>query len=125
MSAGAHLPAALAPRRQEIWKVRLDPTQGSETQKTRPCVVVSSAMLAFLPVRIIVPVTELQSKHASVVWRVPILPSGTNGLTKPSVADTAQVRCVSTRRFVGKLGRLEDDRFREILAALVICLDAS
>ncbi len=103
--------------------MRLDPTEGSETQKTRPCVVVSSASLDKLPIRVVVPVTEFQPKHAGVVWRVPLVPSATNGLSKPSVADTAQVRCVSNQRFVEKLGRVEDERFREILAALVICLD--
>ena len=32
---------ARAPRRGEIWLAALDPTLGSEIQKTRPCVVVS------------------------------------------------------------------------------------
>ena len=30
-----------APRRFEVWLVNLDPTQGSEISKTRPCVVIS------------------------------------------------------------------------------------
>ena len=30
-----------APRRFEVWLVNLDPTQGSEINKTRPCVVIS------------------------------------------------------------------------------------
>ena len=30
-----------APLRDEIWLVSLDPTQGSEMQKTRPCLVIS------------------------------------------------------------------------------------
>jgi len=29
------------PRRDEVWLVALDPTEGSEIQKTRPCLVVS------------------------------------------------------------------------------------
>ena len=29
------------PRRDEVWLVALDPAQGSEIQKTRPCLVVS------------------------------------------------------------------------------------
>jgi mRNA interferase MazF len=34
-----------APRRGELWWVRLDPTLGSEIKKTRPCVVLSSTVL--------------------------------------------------------------------------------
>lgn len=30
-----------APQRFEVWLVNLDPTQGSEINKTRPCVVIS------------------------------------------------------------------------------------
>ena len=30
-----------APRRDEVWLVSLDPTQGAEIQKARPCLVVS------------------------------------------------------------------------------------
>nr|MBP6751975.1 type II toxin-antitoxin system PemK/MazF family toxin [Alicycliphilus sp.] len=32
-------------KRGEIWLVNLDPTVGSEIQKTRPCVVISPAEL--------------------------------------------------------------------------------
>ena len=35
------MPAAKPPQRGEIWLAALDPTLGSEIQKTRPCVVVS------------------------------------------------------------------------------------
>ena len=31
----------ISPRRYEVWLIELDPTQGSEIQKTRPCLVVS------------------------------------------------------------------------------------
>jgi mRNA interferase MazF len=36
---------ALRPRRGEIWWTELDPTRGSEIQKTRPCVIVTSDVL--------------------------------------------------------------------------------
>lgn len=32
---------ASSPLRDEIWLVSLDPTQGSEMRKTRPCLVIS------------------------------------------------------------------------------------
>ncbi|SNS06495.1 type II toxin-antitoxin system PemK/MazF family toxin, partial [Hymenobacter mucosus] len=33
--------AVVAVQRFEVWLVNLDPTQGSEINKTRPCVVLS------------------------------------------------------------------------------------
>lgn len=38
------------PRRGEIWRVDLAPTQGSETGKIRPVVVVGNEQLGRLPV---------------------------------------------------------------------------
>jgi len=29
------------PQREEVWLVALDPTEGAEIQKTRPCLVIS------------------------------------------------------------------------------------
>ena len=34
--------AVLKPKRGEVWWVRFDPTKGSESQKTRPAIVVSN-----------------------------------------------------------------------------------
>jgi mRNA interferase MazF len=45
-------------RRGEVWWVVLDPTVGSEIQKTRPCVVVSpNVMIPDLRTVIVVPLT--------------------------------------------------------------------
>ncbi len=44
--------------RGEIWLVRLDPTEGHEIQKTRPCLVVSPLEIHdFLDVVIVAPMT--------------------------------------------------------------------
>lgn len=41
-----------------------------------------------------------------------------NGLEKPSVVDTLQLRGVALERFVGKCGRLSADEMAEIAAAI-------
>ena len=46
-------PTSSAPRRGDIWLVNLDPTVGSEIQKTRPAVVVSSDAVGRLPVKLV------------------------------------------------------------------------
>ena len=37
------------PRRGEVWRIRFDPSMGSETRKTRPAVVVSLPSVGRLP----------------------------------------------------------------------------
>jgi mRNA interferase MazF len=44
-------------RRGEVWLINLDPTVGSEIQKTRPAVIVNDDAIGILPLRVIVPIT--------------------------------------------------------------------
>ena len=49
------------PRRDQVWLVSLDPAQGSEIQKTRPCLVVSpDEMNQHLRTVIIAPTTTAE-----------------------------------------------------------------
>ena len=43
-------------RRGEVWLINLEPTVGSEIQKTRPAVIVNDDAIGILPLRVIVPV---------------------------------------------------------------------
>jgi mRNA interferase MazF len=56
-------------QRFEIWLVQLDPTQGSEIKKTRPCVIISPDEMSSLKTVIIAPLT---SKGFSFPTRIPI-----------------------------------------------------
>jgi len=118
-------------KRGEIWKVRLDPTEGAEIKKDRPCVVVSNeAIIAvvndddigILALKIIVPITEWKDKFSVAPWHVLIQPTKKNGLTKKSTADTFQVRSISETRFIEKKGELTDEELEEIKRGLAICL---
>jgi mRNA-degrading endonuclease toxin of MazEF toxin-antitoxin module len=58
------------PRRDEVWPVSLDPTHGSEIQKTRPCLVVSpNEASEYLRTVIIAPMTttERPIRHVSAL----------------------------------------------------------
>lgn len=44
--------------RFDIWLVQLDPTQGSEIKKTRPCVVISPDEMSALNTVIVAPMTS-------------------------------------------------------------------
>lgn len=111
------------PRRGEVWTVPLDPTVGSEIQKTRPVVVVSSDELGGIPLRIVVPLTGWTDPFASNPWMPRIEARPENGLPKPSAANGLQVRCVSISRFLDRAGRLSEGDLAAVVAAVGLCIE--
>lgn len=94
--------------RGEIWLAALDPTLGSEIQKTRPCVAISPDELnASLGTVLIAPMTT-GSRPAP--FRVPVRFRGKTGLL---LAD--QIRAVDKSRLVARLGRLDARTLAELL----------
>lgn len=88
-------------KRLEIWLAALDPTFGSEIQKTRPVLVVSN---------------DKNNKHNSVVSILPItsntafvadfdvfISKGTANLPKDSKAKADQIRTLDKQRLIKKL----------------------
>ena len=97
-------------RRGEVWLTRLDPTEGREIQKTRPCLVVSAdAMNGHLGTVIVIPLTS-GSRHTR--FRV-----STHFRKVPGLLLGDQIRCVSTERLVRGLGTVDK---RSLGAALSI-----
>jgi mRNA interferase MazF len=83
-------------KRFEVWLVRLDPVQGSEIKKTRPCVILSPDEMSALKTALIAPMT---SKGFQFPTRIPCTFQGKKGLI---LLD--QMRSVDKSRFVKKLG---------------------
>lgn len=104
--------------RGSVWQVNLDPTIGSEIDKMRPAVIMSSNALGVLPLRVIVPLTGWQPAFSGYPWMVRILPSAENGLRKTSSADAFQVKSVSTRRLVRRLGAVSASDLDAIASAV-------
>ncbi len=111
------------PRRGEIWMVDLEPTRGSELQKIRPVVVLSSDAIRSLTVRVAVPLTGWQEQFTSAPWKVRVEPNVQNKLSKTSAADSLQIRCLSLGRFSERLGLLSKSTLEDILYAVNYCLD--
>jgi len=109
-------------RRGEVWLINLDPTVGSEIQKTRPAVIVNDDAIGILPLRVIVPITAWQDRYAVAPWMVRLEPETTNGLDKPSAADAFQVRSVSHVRFVRQLDTVSAQALQDITRALATVL---
>jgi mRNA interferase MazF len=97
--------------RGEVWLISLDPTIGSEIQKTRPCVIVSPPELHDHLRTVIVAPMSTQSKAAP--FRVPVLFSRKKGLI---LLD--QVRTVDKTRLVKKLGSVANNTLSDTLRTL-------
>jgi mRNA interferase MazF len=95
----------------EIWLAQLDPTVGSEIQKTRPCVVVSPMeMNAHLRTVIVAPMTT-GSRPAG--FRVPLTFQGKQGLI---LLD--QIRTLDRVRLVKHLGALRAQTLESTLRTM-------
>ncbi len=105
-------------KQAEIWLINLNPTIGAEINKTRPAVIVSDDLLGRLPLKIMVPITNWKSKYNDVPWMVNIKLSNQNGLTKESAADCFQVRSVSEKRLVRKIGKINPNGLLKIQKSL-------
>lgn len=110
-------------RRGEIWLINLDPTIGSEINKTRPAAVVNDDSIGILPLKVIVPITDWKDHYSVAPWMVCLEVDAENGWSKTSAADTFQVRSVAQERFVKQIGKLSNIAMLEISKALAMVLN--
>jgi mRNA interferase MazF len=97
--------------RGEVHLVRLDPTRGSEIQKTRPCLVVSPDELnQYLRTVIVAPMT---TGGRAYPWRVPCRFQRRSGFVALD-----QLRTVDAERLVGRLGQLTPQIVTTVLRRL-------
>lgn len=98
-------------KRYEIYLVKLNPTVGSEIQKSRPCIIVSPNEMNVLKTVIVAPMT---SKGFNFIFRPKINFEKKNGLI---LLD--QTRTVDKTRLVKKIGNVDKQTSREISSMLV------
>ena len=98
-------------KRFEVYLVNLDPTVGSEIQKTRPCLVISpDEMNRHIATVIVAPMT---TKGRAYPTRIPCNFHGKEGQI---VLD--QIRTVDKTRLVRRLGTIEKAIQIEVLSVL-------
>ena len=99
-------------KRFEVYQVNLDPTIGSEIQKTRACLIISpDEMNNHIATVIVAPMT---TKGRDYPTRIPCMFEGKEGQV---VLD--QIRTVDKARLVKKLGRISASTQKEVLAVLM------
>jgi len=97
--------------RFDIVLVKLNPTVGSEIQKTRPCIVISPNEMNMLNTVIVAPMT---SRGFDFIFRPKIEFEGKEGLV---LLD--QIRAVDKKRIIKKIGQVEEDTSLEIIDMLL------
>ena len=99
-------------QRFDVFLVNLDPTVGSEIQKTRPCLVVSpDEMNRHLRTVLIAPMSTTTRSYPT---RIACVFEGQAGQV---LLD--QLRTVDRTRLVRRLGRLDEPAQEAVLAALL------
>ncbi len=111
-------------RQGQIWEINLSPTVGAEIKKKRPAVIINDNAIGVLPLRVIVPITEWKKNFYGAVWIVKIDPNDYNNLIKASAIDCFQIRSISTRRFLRKIGSISPKILNEIKRAVKAVIDA-
>jgi mRNA interferase MazF len=97
--------------RFDVYLIRLDPTQGREIRKTRPCLIISpDEMNQHIDTVIIAPMT---TKGRPYPTRVPVRFKGKSGQI---VLD--QIRTVDKSRLVKRVGKIDDMTRTQVLTLL-------
>lgn len=98
-------------RRFDVYLVGLDPTVGSEIQKTRPCLIISpDEMNRYIRTVTIAPMTTIGTGYPTRVACV------FHGRAGQIVLD--QIRTVDTSRLVRRLGRIDEETQQKVLSVL-------
>jgi mRNA interferase MazF len=105
--------------------VNLEPIQGAEKGKIRPCIIVTNDTYnQRVPVIQVVPITEWSDKKSRIKTNVELLPTPANGLTKQSLADCLQTRPIDHRyRLVKVRGQIDATVLQQVDHALKIVFD--
>jgi len=102
---------AVVASRFEVYLVRLDPTEGREIRKTRPCLVISP---------------DEMNRHIGTVIVAPMTTQGREYPTRIAVRFQRksgqivldQIRTVDKMRLVKRLGKIDDATAQKVLALL-------
>ena len=103
--------------RGEVWWVSLDPTQGAEIRKTRPCVVLTHDTLNQLrSTVVVVPLSTAARSHPPVT-----VPVTCRGRTVVAVVD--QLRAVARHRLQSRLEVMAPSDLSSICRAVATILE--
>jgi mRNA interferase MazF len=108
-------------KRGEVWTVDLDPVVGHEQAGRRPALIVTANLFNASPAGLVA-VLPITSKHRPLPSRVRVTPPE-GGLSMESWIITEQVRTVSKKRLVSRLGSVPPSTMKAVETSLRFLLD--
>lgn len=109
------------PLKGEIWLTRLDPTEGHEQAKTRPCLIISNDKFNNGAADLVIAV-PLTSKNKKIPLHI-LIKQGSSGLDVDSFIMPEQIRSLSINRCLKFIGKINETIFNELQYKLKIILD--
>ena len=118
------MPSGSNPRRGDVVRVRLDPTEGSEQSGTRPSLVISADLVnEHAPVILVASITSRKTERVYAFEALIEPPEG--GLTMTSKVSLLHIRGIDKQRIVGHYGRVSAEVMERVEAALKIATGLS
>ena len=108
--------------RGELWWVDWSPGRGSEQAGLRPALVVQTNAGNHNPSYPNTIVVAVSTKGRELPFHIKLDPSPSNGLRTPSYAKCEQVFTISKERLQDRVGKVADDDFARVEAALRMVL---
>lgn len=108
------------PQRGEIWLVSVEPIVGHEIGKTRPALVISNDRNnQYAETVTVFPIT---SKTERLYPFETLLPKRNTNLPLDSKIKSNQIRTIDKKRLIKLLGKISEEKIKEIEQALLIHL---
>ncbi len=99
-------------KRGDVWWINLDPSQGAESRKTRPCLVLTNDTLNRLrKTVVVVPLSTAAKAHPPITVEV-------QSQDKKVVAVIDQIRAVGKHRLKNKIETISTSDMSKVLSAL-------
>lgn len=103
----------------EIYLANLNPKKGHEVGKTRPVVVIHSALIeGVLQTSIVCPITTQLSSATLLRVHIRFQDTSTTGLTEPSDVIVDQITSIDNQRLIQKLGELPQKQIDQLQKSL-------
>lgn len=106
------------PKRGEIWLIEFDPKVGSEQGGTRPGLILQNDIGNQYGSTTVVAAMTTNLREMPVH----VLLEKKDGVEKPSMLMLEQLHTIDKKRLVKKLGKINEQKFSEILVAIMYSL---
>ena len=102
--------------------MRLDPTEGAESRKIRPAIIVQNDISnQYSPLTVVIPLSNYKTDD-KIYPTETLIPAGQSGLANDSIAMANQIRALDKNRLLKKLGMLDSIRLELIDRTLLVTL---